>query len=130
MRNKSFRGGVHPYDGKALSRDASIVRLEAKGDLVFLMNQHIGAPANPIVSVGDHVKKGQIIAEASGFVSANIASSVSGTVKSIAPHLSQKGDSVLAITVENDGKYETVDLYAKESDSRNMTDSELSLIHI
>ena len=125
MRQKSFRGGVHPFDGKSLSRDSAIVRLEAKGDLVFLMNQHIGAPATPIVSVGDYVKKGQIIAEATGYVSANIASSVSGTVKSIAPHLAQNGDSVLAITIENDYKYETVDIYAKERDSRNMTDSDI-----
>ena len=76
----TFRGGTHPYDGKALSRDAAIEELKPGEELVFPLSQHIGAPAVPIVEIGERVLAGQKIAAKSGFVSANIHSSVSGTV--------------------------------------------------
>ena len=76
-----FKGGVHPYDGKELSKDKPVEAIDPKGDLIYLMSQHIGAPAKPVVSVGDRVLVGQMIAEAGGFVSAAIHASVSGTVK-------------------------------------------------
>lgn len=77
----TFKGGIHPDDGKSLAKDKAIVDVKPKGDLVYPVSQHIGAPANPVVAVGDHVLKGQMIAEAGGFVSAPIYASVSGTVK-------------------------------------------------
>lgn len=64
MKTKTFKGGVHPFDGKELSKDAPITRLAPKGELVYLMSQHIGAPAKPTVSAGDRVLVGQTIAEA------------------------------------------------------------------
>ena len=90
MGANSFKGGVHPYDGKALSKDKPIAELLPKKDLVFPLSQHIGAPAKPVVQRGDRVKVGTLLAEAGGFVSAPIYSSVSGTVSKI--------DSVLAFT--------------------------------
>ena len=77
MGLKTFIGGVHPYDGKELSKDAPIREVLPKGELVYPLSQHIGAPANPIVAVGDTVLKGQMIAEAGGFVSSPIFASVS-----------------------------------------------------
>ncbi len=53
----TFKGGVHPNDGKALAKDKAIVQVQPKGDLVYPMSQHIGAPAVPIVAKGDHVLK-------------------------------------------------------------------------
>ena len=79
----TFRGGIHPYDGKDLSKNCPVEKYLPKGDLAILVSQHIGAPAKPIVKKGDHVLAGQKIAEAGGFVSAPIHSSVSGTVKGI-----------------------------------------------
>ena len=76
----SFRGGVHPRGGKKLSSDNKIVRLLPTKDLVYPLSQHIGAPATALVKKGDRVLQGQMIAKAGGFVSANIHSSVSGTV--------------------------------------------------
>ncbi len=105
----TFKGGIHPYDGKELSKDKPIERLNPTGDLVFPISQHIGAPAKPVVEKGDHVLQGQMIAEAGGFVSAPIYSSVSGTVKGIEKHLTTVGSVVDAIVIENDGKYETVE---------------------
>ena len=102
----TFKGGIHPDDGKSLAKDKAIVEVKPKGDLVYPVSQHIGAPANPIVAVGDRVLKGQMIAEAGGFVSAPIYASVSGTVKAIAPHLNPTGGMVNSIVIENDGEYE------------------------
>lgn len=102
----TFKGGVHPNDGKSLAKDQPIKELLPVGDLVYPLSQHIGAPANPVVAVGDRVLKGQKIAEAGGFVSAPIYASVSGTVKAIEPHFNATGSKVNCIVVENDGAYE------------------------
>lgn len=105
----TFKGGVHPNDGKSLAKDKEIVELLPKGDLVYPLSQHIGAPASPIVKKGNHVLKGQMIAEAGGFVSAPIYASVSGTVKAIEPHVNPTGAKVNCIVIENDGQYEEVE---------------------
>ena len=109
MGKFTFKGGVHPNDGKELSKDRPIVELLPKGDLVYPLSQHIGAPAKAIVKKGDKVLKGQKIAEAGGFVSAPIYASVSGTVKAIEPRVAPTGMKVESIVIENDGLYEEVD---------------------
>lgn len=101
----TFKGGIHPNDGKSLAKDKAIVEVLPEGDLVFPLSQHIGAPAAPIVKVGDQVLKGQKIAEAGGFVSAPVYSSVSGKVKAIAPYFTPTGGKVSSIIIENDGTY-------------------------
>ncbi len=105
----TFKGGIHPDDGKSLAKEKAIVEVKPKGDLVYPVSQHIGAPASPVVAVGDRVLKGQMIAEAGGFVSAPIYASVSGKVKAIAPHLNPTGGTVNSIVIENDGEYEEVE---------------------
>ena len=100
----TFKGGVHPYDGKDLSKDKPVSELLPKGELVFPLSQHIGAPATPIVAVGDTVLRGQKIAEAGGFVSSPIYASVSGTVKAIEPRRVAVGDMVNSIIIESDGE--------------------------
>ena len=105
MYKKTFHGGVHPYDGKEFARDIPFQTWLPKGDLVFHLNQHIGKPAKPLVQKGDSVLAGQIIAEADGFVSANIISSVSGTVKAIEKRENVLGTTDLSIVVVNDGQY-------------------------
>ena len=79
----TFRGGVHPREHKELSKEASLRVFDAKGEMVFPLAQHIGKPAKAIVKKGDPVLVGQCIAEADGFVSANVISSCSGTVKAV-----------------------------------------------
>ena len=102
----TFKGGVHPFDGKELSKDVAVRKILPKGEVVIPLSQHIGAPATPVVEVGQRVLKGQLIAEASGFISANIHSSVSGTVKKIEQRLVPNGSKVLSIIIENDEQYE------------------------
>ena len=109
MAGFTFHGGIHPYEGKELSKDKPIREYLPKGDLVYPLSQHIGAPANPIVEKGDTVKVGQKIAEAGGFVSSPIYASVSGTVKAIEPRRVITGDNVMSIVIENDGNYEEVE---------------------
>lgn len=108
MRLLTFKGGIHPNDGKTLAKDKAIKEIMPTGDLVYPLSQHIGAPATPIVEVGEQVIKGQKIAEAGGFVSAPIYASVSGTVKAIEPRLNPTGSKVNCIVVENDGMYQEV----------------------
>jgi len=109
MARLTFSGGIHPYDGKDLSKDKPIKEVLPKGDLVYPLSQHIGAPAQPIVKKGDHVLTGQKIAEAGGFVSAPIYATVSGTVKAIEPRRVVTGDNVMSIVIENDGLYEEIE---------------------
>ena len=104
----TFKGGIHPYEGKELSKDSEIKDYLPKGDVVISMSQHIGAPAKPIVKPGDKVLAGQLIGEAAGFVSANIHSSVSGTVKAIEKRLLVNGSKAECIVIENDGKFEEI----------------------
>ena len=109
MARLTFAGGIHPYDGKELSKDKPIREVFPKGDLIYPLSQHIGAPAQPIVKKGDKVLTGQKIAEAGGFVSAPIYATVSGTVKAIEPRRVVTGDNVMSIVIENDGLYEEVE---------------------
>ena len=95
----TFKGGIHPDDGKRFSKDSEIRTLLPKGELAYPLSQHIGAPANPIVKKGDHVLKGQKIAEAGGFVSSPIHASVSGTVKGIEYRFNPAGTKTECIII-------------------------------
>lgn len=106
MARLTFTGGIHPYDGKALSKDKPIQDILPGRELAYPLSQHIGAPAKPVVAKGDRVLAGQKLAEGGGFVSAPIHASVSGTVKAIEPRRVATGDMVMSIVIENDGQYE------------------------
>lgn len=108
---KTFKiGGIHPAENK-LSANASIEALAIPKTVYIPMGQHIGAPATPLVKKGDMVKVGQMIGKASGFVSANIHSSVSGKVKKIDQILDSSGykKNVVVIDVEGDEWEESID---------------------
>lgn len=108
MARLTFTGGIHPYDGKELSKSKRIKDYEPLGDMVYPLSQHIGAPAKPVVDKGDEVRVGQMIAEAGGFVSAPIYSTVSGKVKAIEPRRIASGDMVMSIVIDNDHRFEEV----------------------
>ena len=80
------------------------VRMTPPESVLIPMSQHIGAPATPVVKAGDKVYVGTLIGEASGYVSANIHSSVSGTVKKIESYLASNGKSIPAVLIESDGE--------------------------
>ena len=116
MAKLTFGGGVHPYDGKELSKDKPMKTIIPTGEMVYPLSQHIGAPAVPIVKKGDRVLAGQKIAEAGGFVSAPIYATVSGTVKNIEQRRVVTGDMVNSIIVDNDGCFEEVAYTPHEPD--------------
>lgn len=110
----TFKGGIHPYDGKELSKDKPIKAVFPKGDVIYPLSQHIGAPAKSIVTVGDKVLVGQKIAEANGDVSAPIYASVSGVVKAIEKRRVAIGNLVDSIIIESDGMNKEVEFKAKK----------------
>lgn len=124
MAKHSFNGGIHPYDGKDLSKNRPIVDILPGNELVFPVSQHIGAPAVPVVAKGDTVLRGQLIAEAGGFVSAPIYSSVSGTVKAIEPRRVVTGDLVNSIIITNDDLYNEVQ-YEEVDDVTKLSKEEI-----
>ena len=121
----TFKGGVHPYEGKELSENKPVQILMPKGDLVYPMSQHIGAPAIPLVKKGDKVLAGQKIGEASGFISANVICSVSGTVKAVEPRRVANGAMVNSIVVENDGEYTAVEGLGADRDPAKLSKQEI-----
>ncbi len=101
---KTFPGGVHPPDGKALSKECAIEAFPAPGRLFIPLSQHIGAPCKAVVGKGDAVLMGQVIGEATGFVSAPIHSSVSGTVAGIEKMPDIFGRKIDTVVIDNDGR--------------------------
>ena len=100
---KTFKiGGVHPPENK-LSAQGEIITLPLPEQVSIPLSQHIGAPAVPTVKKGDQVKVGQIIGQAAGFISANIHSSVSGTVMSLDPVIDASGYPRPAVTIKVEG---------------------------
>ncbi len=111
MNTKTFRiGGVHPEENK-LTHEVPTQVAPLPQQAVFPLSQHIGAPAKPIVQKGDKVKVGTMIAEAGGFVSANIFSSVSGTVFKVDTAVDATGyrKPCIIINVEGDEWEESID---------------------
>lgn len=103
MKLKTFKtGGIHPASCK-LSANAATEVLPPPKQAVIPLSQHIGAPAKPVVSRGDKVKVGTLIAEAGGYVSAPIHSSVSGTVAKIDNHYDASGYQKPAAIINVDG---------------------------
>ncbi len=125
MSEATFRGGVHPYEGKELSKALPIKTVMPKGDMVFPMSQHIGAPATPVVEKGDKVLVGQKIGEASGFISANICSSVSGTVKAVEPRMLLNGSKATCVIIENDGEYTGIEGLGEDRDYTKLSNDEI-----
>ena len=123
MGKLTFRGGTHPYEGKELSKDHPIEKYLPKGDLVYPLSQHIGAPSGPCVKKGDTVLAGQKIADAGGFVSVPLHASVSGTVKGIEKRLNATGSMVDCIVIENDQQYQETEF--QEARLEDLTKEEI-----
>ena len=128
MGQSTFQGGAHPYEGKELSKDRPIREMKPKEELIFPMSQHIGAPATPVVAKGDLVKMGQIIGEASGFISANIISSVSGEVKAVEPRLLSSGNKSMCVVITNDELYTPVPGFGEKRDYKELSKDEIRQI--
>ncbi len=107
---RTFRkGGVHPPENK-LTASKPIVDVELPYEVVIAFSQHIGAPAKCVVAKGDHVDRGQIVAEAGGFVSANVHASISGTVTKVDKIRNCYGQLIDTVTIVADDNDHQTDL--------------------
>lgn len=101
-----FHGGIHPPEHKALSNRAPLVAAPLPREVVLPLSQHIGAPAQPLVEIGQRVKTGELIARAQGMISAPVHASITGVVTAIEPrqipHVSGLED--LCIVIEREGE--------------------------
>lgn len=102
----TFKGGIHPPDKKILAASSPIVEAKPPKIAVIPLSQHIGAPCNAIVTIGQEIKKGEVVGEPAGFVSSPVHSSVSGKVVAISEFPNAMGRMVKSVVIENDGKEE------------------------
>lgn len=103
IKHATFRGGIHPSYFKEFTSHKALKKASSPMQVILPMQQHIGAPCEPLVKKGDLVKIGQKIGEPKGFVSAPIHASVSGKVVAVEPRLHPNGQRVLSIVIESDG---------------------------
>jgi Na+-translocating ferredoxin:NAD+ oxidoreductase subunit C len=106
MSSTVFKGGIHPDYKKEITVTLAVTAMKTPDKVVIPLQQHIGAPCEPLksIEVGSQVKKGQMIADSKGFVSAPIHASISGTITAIGPYNHPLGSPVQAITIESDGE--------------------------
>lgn len=109
-KGKFFSRGVHVPDNKDLSRDVPIEVMPAPDIVAISVQQHIGKPSEPVVAVGDEVLMGQLIAKETGYIGANVYSSVSGVVVGIEKRQNAVGAVSDHIVIQNDGHYRKADL--------------------
>ena len=107
-----FHGGIHPPENKQQSNGSHIETMPIPAQLILPLSQHIGAPAKAIVEVGDTVLKGQLIASAQGFVSANLHAPTSGRISAIADHTLPHASALIGpcIVIDTDGRDEWIAL--------------------
>ncbi len=110
MTLATFRGGIHPADKKELSKDRPITATRPPKRVVIPIVQHLGAPCKLAVSIGQEVKKGEVIATPEGFVSAPVHASVSGKVVAIGQFPLPTGRMVDSVIIENNGQEEWTNL--------------------
>ena len=102
MEVKTFKGGAHVPHYKSYTEDKPITRLSVPKEVIIPLLQHMGAPCEPLVKVGDKVKIGQKIGDSEELFSAPIHASVSGTVTAIEPRTVPTGDKDDCIVIETD----------------------------
>lgn len=105
----TFRGGIHLPEEKERTKELSIQSIPLPERVVIPLSQHTGAICEPLLKVGDFVKKGQKIGEGKGLVTSTVHSSISGKVVDISPQPNPLGSDILSITIESDGKDEWID---------------------
>ena len=125
MKEKTFRGGVHPPQLKQLTEDKPLEVMPAPERAIIPLLQHFGRPAKPLVAKGSDVLVGQKIGEADSLFSACVHSSVSGKVLSVDAHPHPGGNQVLAVTVANDGQDRASPLTAAGKDPFSLSPDEI-----
>lgn len=124
MELRTFKGGIHPPHSKSFTETKPVEKAEEPKVVTLPLQQHIGAPCQPLVQVGDKVKVGQKIGDTDAFVSAPIHSSVSGEVKEIKQMLTPTGQAT-CIVIESDGTNEVHESVQPKPDIDNLSKEEI-----
>ncbi|HIS27778.1 MAG TPA: electron transport complex subunit RsxC [Candidatus Pullilachnospira intestinigallinarum] len=124
-RLEGYYGGVHPSERKEMTEHLALKRFPDPDVVVIPLSMHAGAPANPVVQVGDTVKVGQKIGEAAGFISSPVHSSVSGTVTAIENHGHATRGECLSVVIKSDGKNTLDESVKPNKDLDSLTPDEI-----
>ncbi len=124
-RLEGYYGGIHPSERKEFTEHIPLERFPDPKTVVIPLSMHAGAPANPVVQVGDTVKVGQVIGEQAGFISAPVHSSVSGTVTAIENHPHATRGECLSVVIESDGKNTLHESVKPHKDLDSLTPDEI-----
>ena len=124
-RLAGYYGGIHPSERKEFTEHLPLERFPDPEVVVIPLSMHAGAPANPVVQVGDTVKVGQKIGESAAFISSNIHSSVSGTVIAIEPHGHATRGECLSVVIRSDGKNTLHESVQPHKDLDSLTPDEI-----
>lgn len=120
---RTFKGGVHPADEKHLTENSAFEIFPSPSEIILPLNQHIGAKSNAIVKKGDIVKRGQLVAEPGGFVSAPIHSSINGVVASVGKEPTASGFPSEAIIIK--ANQENEELYMTPLNINSLSSEEI-----
>ncbi|MCP4132163.1 MAG: electron transport complex subunit RsxC [bacterium] len=120
----TFKGGIHPPENKYITEDKGFTNLAIPHHCYISMQQHIGAPATPVVNVGDTVMEGQLIGRAEGFVSANVHASIPGKVVEITNTLTTYGSKPTVI-IEAEGSFSSSSASRQKDDWKTLTRDEM-----
>ncbi len=124
-RLEGYYGGVHPSERKEATEHLKLQQFPDPETVVIPLSMHAGAPANPVVQVGDTVKVGQKIGEAAGFISSPVHSSVSGTVTAIENHGHATRGECLSVVIQSDGKNTLHESVQPNKDLDSLTPDEI-----
>ena len=124
-RLEGYYGGIHPSERKEFTEHLALERFPDPQTVVIPLSMHAGAPANPVVQVGDTVKVGQKIGESAGFISSPIHSSVSGTVTAIETRKHATRGECLSVVIQSDGKNTLHESVKPNKDLDSLTPDEI-----
>ena len=125
MPFKRFRGGVHPHDSKSATERLPVENVPIPKEVILPMQQHIGAPAEPVVQKGDTVKTGQIIGKSKGFVSVPVHATLSGPVTAVEPRPHPLGVNLLSVVIESDDQDQWETPQIEQSDPGHLSAEEI-----
>lgn len=134
MANKEIKkfpiGGIHLPEKKGLTSDQAVKIMPDPAEVAIPLSQHIGAPAEPIVEAGDHVKKGECIAELQGKVSARVHASITGTVKGLVERKKPGQGKYKCILIEKDDSAAETEAESKAAEGESLAEAELPEIEV
>lgn len=125
LDNLTFKGGIHAPDCKELTKHKAIEKASEPKVVYIPLHQHVGAPCEALVNVGDKVKVGQKIGDSKAFVSSPVHSSVSGVVKGITPMYTVSGTKTNCVVIESDGLNEIHESVKPRADLEKLSKDEI-----